>query len=193
MAWTDIPINKITFGLSSGSAPGATVNVAAADLLLCRFKLIGPDTLVVDVRVKKAFFTPNTAAVAGITMELAIPFNSIFFPALGAPSVFMDGGQTYSNDCDICLDPGRLSYVAGVIAVLNEQNHKIVLLVRNLAGMNLNPTPSGARRRRILRSDHVRGHTEADARQDCCLDAQDCECRAHDHARTPAGLRFESS
>jgi hypothetical protein len=143
MAWTNIPINKITFGLFTGSTPGATVNVAAADLLLCRFKLIGLDTLVVDVRVKKAFFTPNTAAVTGITMELDIPFKSIFFPALGAPSSFMDGGQTYSNDCDICLDPGSFSYVAGVIAVLNEQNRKIVLLVRNLAGMNLNPTPSG--------------------------------------------------
>jgi hypothetical protein len=143
MAWTNIPFNKITFGLFTGSTPGATVNVAAADLLLCRFKLVGLDTLVVDVRVKKAFFTPNTAAVTGITMELDIPFNSIFLPALGAPSSFMDGGQTYSNDCDICLDPGSFSYVAGVIAVLNEQNRKIVLLVRNLAGLNLNPTPPG--------------------------------------------------
>ena len=93
----------------------------------------------IDVRVKKAFFTPNTAGVSGITMELDIPFNSIFFPALGAPSSFFDGGQTYSNDCNICLDPGSFSYVAGVIAVLNEQNRKIVLLVRNLAGLNLNP------------------------------------------------------
>lgn len=143
MAWTNIPIGQITFGLFQGSSAGATVAVAAADLLMCRYRRIGLDTVVVDVRVKKAFFTPTNAAVTGITMELDVPFGSIFFPALGAPNSFFDQGQTYSNDCDICLDPGSLSYVAGVITVLNESTHKVVLLIRNLACTNLNPNHVG--------------------------------------------------
>jgi hypothetical protein len=138
MAWTDIPLSQITFGLFTGSTPGATVSVAAADLLMCRYKVLARDTITVDFRIGKAFFTPSTAGVAGITMELKIPFSSIYFPALGAPSAFNDGGQTYSNDCVIALDPGGIPHVAGCVAVLNESSRKIVLLIRNVPGDNIN-------------------------------------------------------
>ena len=138
MAWTKIPLSLIAFGLFSGSTPGATVNVAAADLLLYRYKKLSADTLVVDFRIGKAFFNPSTAAVAGITMELDIPYSSIHFPALGNPSSFNDGGQSYSNDCVIASDPGGLAHVPACVAVLNESNHKVVLLVRNVSGTNIN-------------------------------------------------------
>jgi hypothetical protein len=138
MAWTDIPLSQITFGLFAGSTAGATVSVAAADLLMCRYKLLSRDTIIVDFRIGKAFFTPSNAAVSGITMELNIPFSSIHFPALGTPSSFNDAGQTYSNDCVIALDPGGIPHAAGCVAVLNETSHKIVLLIRNLPGDNIN-------------------------------------------------------
>src|SRR5262249_7670063 len=138
MAWIDIPLSQITFGLFTGSTAGATVSVAAADLKMCRYKVLSRDTIIVDFRIGKAFFTPSTAAVAGITMELNIPFSSIFFPALGAPSSFNDGGQTYSNDCIIALGPGGMPHTAGCVAVLNESSHKIVLLIRNAPGDNIN-------------------------------------------------------
>ena len=63
MAWVDIPINHVAFGLFVGSAPGATVAVAPADLKLFRYKAIGNDTVVVDFRIAKAFFKPANAAV----------------------------------------------------------------------------------------------------------------------------------
>ena len=138
MAWTNIPLNQITFGLFSGSTAGAGVTVASQDLLLFRYKRITTDTLVVDFRIGKAFFNPSTAAVAGITMELNIPYSSVHFPALGNPSSFNDGGQSYSNDCVIASDPGGLAHVPACVAVLNETNHKIVLLVRNVSGTNIN-------------------------------------------------------
>ena len=111
---------------------------------MCRYKALGPDTLALDVRVGKAFFKPATAGITGITMELAIPpYNSVFFPPLGAPNPFMDAGQTYSNDCIIAIDPGSISHVPGCIAVLNEASHKIVLLIRNVSGTNLNASTVG--------------------------------------------------
>jgi hypothetical protein len=143
MAWTDVPHNHITFGLFSGSTAGATVSVATGDLKLCRYKALANDTLVVDFRIAKAFFNPTTCGVSGVTMELAIPYGSVYFAGLGAPSSFFDAGQSYSNDCAICLDPGGLSYVPGCVVVLNEQNHKIVLLIRNVPGTNLNPNNTG--------------------------------------------------
>src|SRR5262245_45538517 len=106
MAWTDIPLSRITFGLFTGSTAGATVSVAAADLKLFRYKLIGRDTVVVDFRIGKAFFKPSNAAVTGITAELAVPFTSVYFPGLGVPNSFMDAGQSYSNDCVLAIDPG---------------------------------------------------------------------------------------
>jgi hypothetical protein len=139
MAWTNIPLNHITFGLFSGSSPAnATVSVTAADLLMFRYKKLANDTIVVDFRIGKAFFSPSNAGVTGITMELNIPFSSVHFSNIGNPSSFNDGGQTYSNDCVIALDPGSLAYTSGCVTVLNEQNHKIVLLVRNVAGTNMN-------------------------------------------------------
>jgi hypothetical protein len=138
MAWTNVPLSRITFGLFSGSAPGATVSVAAADLLLFRYKLLARDTIVVDFRIGKAFFSPSNAAVSGITMKLDIPFSSVHFPALGSPSSFNDGGQSYSNDCIIALDPGGIPHAAGCVALLNDSTHKIILLVRNVSGDNIN-------------------------------------------------------
>ena len=139
MAWTNIPLSNITFGLFTGSSPAAaTVSVAAGDLLMCRYKLLTSDTLVVDFRIGKAFFNPSSAAVAGLTMELNIPFASVHFPGIGSPSSFNDGGQTYSNDCVIAQDPGGLAHIAGCVTVLNDAAHKIVLLVRNLTGSNIN-------------------------------------------------------
>ena len=143
MAWIDIPINHITFGLFSASSAGATVTVAAADLKLFRYKALGPDTVVVDFRIGKAFFHPSNAAVTGITMELTVPFGSVHFPALGNPNPFMDAGQSYSNDCVIAIDPGSISHVPGCVAVTNQQNHRVILMVRNISGTNINSSNVG--------------------------------------------------
>jgi hypothetical protein len=101
------------------------------------------DTLAVDFRIAKIFFNPTTAAVSGITMELNIPFSGIYLPHIGNPSSFFDGGQTYSNDCVIALDPGSIAHVPGCVVVLNEHNHKIILMVRNVPGDNLNANNPG--------------------------------------------------
>ncbi len=143
MAWIDIPIGHIAFGLFVGSSPGATVTVAPADLKLFRYKAIGNDTVTVDFRIAKAFFQPANAAVTGITMALSVPFGSVFFPALGSPNSFMDAGQSYTNDCVIAVDPGSIAHVPGCVAVLNEQNHKVILLIRNVPGDNLNASHVG--------------------------------------------------
>jgi hypothetical protein len=138
MAWIDVPITHITFGLFTGSTPGATVSVAPGDLKLFRYKLLGTDTVLVDFRIAKAFFTPANAAVTGVTMVLNVPFTSVFFPALGAPNSFMDAGQSFTNDCVIAVDPGSLQHVPAVVAVLNESSHKVVLLIRNVPDSNVN-------------------------------------------------------
>ncbi len=143
MAWIDIPPSHITFGLFVGSSAGAIVTVAPGDVKLFRYKSLTADTVVVDFRVAKAFFTPSSAAVTGITMELAVPFNSMFFPGLGAPNAFMDAGQSYTNDCIIAVDPGSLAHIPGCVAVLNEASHKVVLLIRNVQGSNLNAGTPG--------------------------------------------------
>jgi hypothetical protein len=143
MAWIDVPHSHIAFGLFVGSSPGATVTVAPADLKLFRYKAIAPDTVVVDFRIAKAFFHPANAAVAGITMELTVPFASVFFPGLGAPNSFMDAGQSYTNDCVIAIDPGSIAHVPGCVAVLNEHSHKVVLLIRNVPGDNVNASQIG--------------------------------------------------
>ena len=143
MAWIDIPISHITFGVFAGSAPGATVSVAPAELKLCRYKAIANDTVVVDFRIGKAFFHPTSAAVSGITMELTVPFGSVFFPGLGSPNPFMDAGQSYTNDCVIAIDPGSVAHVPGCVAVLNEPSHKVILLIRNVPGSNINASGVG--------------------------------------------------
>src|SRR5262245_43001401 len=138
MAWVDIPFSHVTFGLFTGSAPGAAVTVAPGDLTLLRYKALSNDTVVIDFRIAKAFFKPTAAAVSGVTLELKVPFGSVYFPALGAPSVCMDGGHTYTNDCVIAIDPCSLQHVPGCVAVLNEPTHKVVLLIRNVQGDNIN-------------------------------------------------------
>jgi hypothetical protein len=143
MAWLDIPINHITFRLFEPSPANATVTVAPADLLLFRYKLSGTDTVTLDFRIKKAFFQPTSAVASGITMELSVPFGSVYFLAIGNPSSFFDTGQTYTNDCVIALDPGSVAHVPGCVAVLNEQTHKVILLIRNVPGNNINANNVG--------------------------------------------------
>jgi hypothetical protein len=138
MAWVDIPISHISFALFEPSPAAATVSVAPADLLLFRYKLISADTVAIDFRIGKAFFAPSTAAASGITMALTVPFGSVHFPALGIPSSFNDAGQTYSNDCVIAVDPGSIAHDPGCVAVLNEPSHRVVLLIRNVPGDNIN-------------------------------------------------------
>jgi hypothetical protein len=144
MAWVDVPITHIKFGLFPAS-PSATVTVAPADLLLFRYKLLSPDTVVIDFRIGKAFFKPTNASAEGITMELTVPFGSVYFPAIGSPSTFNDAGQTYSNDCVIALDPGGVAHDPGCVAVLNESSHKVILLVRNVPGTNINANNVGVK------------------------------------------------
>jgi hypothetical protein len=134
MAWIDIPLTRIQFRLFEPSPATATVTVAAADLLMCRYKRSGTDSVTLDFRIKKAFFQPTMAVAPGITMELKVPFSSVYFPALGVPSSFFDTGQTYSNDCIIALDPGGISHVAGCVTVLNDKTGKVILLIRNVSG-----------------------------------------------------------
>ncbi|MEQ1907633.1 MAG: hypothetical protein ABMA15_02370 [Vicinamibacterales bacterium] len=143
MSWTDIPLSHVTFGVFVGSSAGATVAVAPADLEFLRYKLITHDTVVVDFRIAKAFFTPTTATVTGITMELKVPFGCPHFPTLGNPNFFMDAGQSYSNDCVLVPDPGSPTHKPGFVAVLNESTHKVVLLISSIPGYNINAADLG--------------------------------------------------
>ena len=143
MSWVDIPPNHVTFGVFVGSSAGATVAVAPTDLTFLRYKLIAPDTVVIDFRIAKAFFTPKTAVITGITMELSVPFTASYFPALGAPNFFMDAGQSYSNDCVLVPDPGSPTHTPGYAALLNESSHKVVLLISSIPGYSLNASKLG--------------------------------------------------
>jgi hypothetical protein len=142
MSWIDIPPSHVTFGVFTGSSATA-VAVAPGDLAFLRYKLISADTAVVDFRITKAFFTPTAAVVTGITMELSVPFTCPYFPALGAPSNFMDGGQSYSNDCVLVPDPGSPTHNPGYVAVLNESTPKVVLLISSIPGYNVNASQLG--------------------------------------------------
>jgi hypothetical protein len=71
-------------------------------------------------------------------MELTVPFASVYVPAIGVPSTFNDGGQTYSNDCILAPDPGGVVHEPGCVVLLNEQSRKVVLMVRNVNGSNIN-------------------------------------------------------
>jgi hypothetical protein len=141
MSWTDIPASHVTFGVFGGSSAGAAVAVAPADLKLLRYKLVA-DTVVIDFRIGKAFFTPTTATITGITMELMVPFAAPYFSALGSPTISMDGGQSYSNSCVLVPDPGSPQHTSGYVALLNESSHKVVLLISAL-GYNINPQHLG--------------------------------------------------
>ena len=143
MAWTDIPLSHISFGLFEANPASATVSVAASDLLLFRYKELSKDTLIVDFKISKIFFNPRNTVASGITMELKIPYGSIHFPSVGSPSSFFDTGQTYSNDCVIAIDPGSISHVPGCVVVLNEVSHKIVLMVRDIPNGNMNSSNIG--------------------------------------------------
>jgi hypothetical protein len=143
MAWVDVPHNHIHFGLFAANPATASVSVAAADLLLFRYKILSADTVVIDFKIGKAFLTPTSAATSGITMELKVPFESVYVPAAGSLSMFMDGGQTFSNDCVIAFDPGSVAHQAGCVTVVNEPNHKVVLLVRTVRGDNINANNPG--------------------------------------------------
>jgi hypothetical protein len=146
LAWVDVPNNQIKFGLFEPNPANATVTVAAGDQLLFRYKHFGTDTLTIDFRIGKAFFHPANAAASGITMELlAVPFSSVYFPAIGNPSSFNDTGQTYSNDCVIALDPGSVAHVPGCVAVLNDQTQKVILLIRTVPGDNINANNVGVK------------------------------------------------
>jgi hypothetical protein len=111
MAWIDLPLKNITFGFFEPNPTTATVSVAPADLLMFRYKILAKDTVAVDFRINKAFFKPATVAAAGVTMALTVPFSSVYIPPIGNPSTFNDGGQSYSNDCIIAVDPGGLLHV----------------------------------------------------------------------------------
>ena len=143
MAWIDIPLTHVTFGVFTGSSAGATVAVAPADLQFLRYKLLGTDTVVVDFRIGKAFFTPTTATITGITMELSVPFTAPYFPGLGSPNFFMDAGQSYSNACVLVPDPGSPTHTPGFVAVLNESTHKVVLLISSIPGYSVNAAHLG--------------------------------------------------
>jgi hypothetical protein len=143
MSWTDIPASHVTFGVFTGSTAGASVAVAATDLTFLRYKLIARDTAVVDFRIAKAFFTPNTAVITGITLELSVPFTAPYFSGLGTPGYFMDAGQSYSNTCVLVPDPGSPTHKPGYVALLNEPTHKVVLLISSIPGYSLNAAQLG--------------------------------------------------
>ncbi len=143
MSWIDIPPAHVTFGVFAGSSAGASVAVAPTDLTFLRYKLIAADTVVVDFRIGKAFFTPKTAVITGITMELSVPFTASYFPVLGTPNSFMDAGQSYSNDCVLVPDPGSPTHTPGYVALLNESTHKVVLLVSSIPGYSVNASQLG--------------------------------------------------
>jgi hypothetical protein len=143
MSWIDIAPSHVTFDVFAGSSAGAAVAVAPGDLTFLRYKLISADTVVIDFRIAKAFFTPTTAVITGITMELKVPFTCPYFPTLGAPSYFMDAGQSYSNDCVLVPDPGSPNHKPGYVAVLNESTHKVVLLISSIPGYSVNASQLG--------------------------------------------------
>jgi len=138
MSWIDIPASHVTFGVFSGSSAGASVAVAPADLTFLRYKLLDGDTVVIDFRIGKAFFTPAAATITGITMRLKVPFSAPYFPALGAPSSFMDHGQSYSNDCVLVPDPGSPNHKPGFVALLNDAAHHVTLLISTIPGYSVN-------------------------------------------------------
>ena len=76
-------------------------------------------------------------------MELKVPFTCPYFPALGAPSYFMDAGQSYTNDCVLVPDPGSPTHKPGYVAVLNESTHKVVLLISSIPGYSVNASQLG--------------------------------------------------
>jgi hypothetical protein len=43
----------------------------------------------------------------------------------------------------VAVDPGSFAHIPGCVAVLNEQNHKVILLIRNIPGSNLNASHVG--------------------------------------------------
>jgi hypothetical protein len=143
MAWINIPPSRVTFGVFAGSSAGATVAVAPGDLKFLRYKLVSTDTVVIDFRILKAFFTPATAVITGITMKLSVPFTCPYFPTLGAPSFFMDAGQSYSNACVLVPDPGSPTHKPGFVAVLNESTHKVVLVISSIPGYSVNASQLG--------------------------------------------------
>ena len=143
MSWINITPSRVTFGVFAGSSAGATVAVAPGDLKFLRYKLVSADTVVIDFRIAKAFFTPATAVITGITMELSVPFTCPYFPTLGAPNFFMDAGQSYSNDCVLVPDPGSPTHKPGYVAVLNESSHKVVLLISSIPGYRVNASQLG--------------------------------------------------
>jgi hypothetical protein len=102
-------------------------------------------TVTVDFRIAKVFFKPTNAVASGITMELSVPFGSVYVPAIGNPSSFNDAGQTYTNDCVIALDPGSVAHIPGCVAVLNEKTHKVILLIRNVPGDDINANNVGVK------------------------------------------------
>ena len=143
MSWIDIPPSHVAFGVFTGSSAGASVTVAPADLTFLRYKLISADTVVVDFRITKAFFTPATAVITGITMDLSVPFTAPYFPGLGAPNFFLDAGQSYSNDCVLVPDPGSPTHKPGFVALLNEPTHKVVLLISSIPAYSVNASGLG--------------------------------------------------
>ena len=119
----------MTFGVFTGSAAGATVAVAPADLTFLRYKLISADTVVVD------FASPRRSSLDdsrhhGITLELKVPLPVPIFQR-SAPELLHGRRQSYSNDC--VLVPDRVvTCKPGYVAVLNESTHKVVLLISSI-------------------------------------------------------------
>ena len=138
MSWIDIPHSHVTFGVFAGSSAGASVAVAPADLSFLRYKLLDGDTVVIDFRIAKAFFTPTAATITGLTMQLKVPFAAPYFPALGSPSNFMDHGQSYTNACVLVPDPGSPHHTAGYVTLLNDPAHHVTLMISSVPGYSVN-------------------------------------------------------
>jgi hypothetical protein len=77
MAWTDIPLSHINFGLFEANPASATVSVAASDLLLFRYKELSKDTLIVDFNFA---FQPSCAFDPRWACPLAPPENRLDLP-----------------------------------------------------------------------------------------------------------------
>ena len=143
MSWIDIPPSHVTFGVFTGSSARSTVAVAAGDLTFLRYKLISPDTAVVDFRIAKAFFNPTTAVITGITMELKVPFTSPVFSSARRPELLHGRRTELFNDCVLVPDPGSPTHKPGYVAVLNESTHKVVLLISSIPGYSVNAAQLG--------------------------------------------------
>ena len=163
MAWQNIPINHINFGplrTLTGRCDGYCRPRGSAACSLQRFPGRTPSPSTFGSR--RRFSSRRTSAPQGSRWSCRFPLAASTFRSIGNPSSFFDAGQTYSNDCVLALDPGSCRACAGLRDAAERELYKVVLLIRNIPGNNINANNIGVLG--VIRPDHVRGQGQRQAR-----------------------------